>query len=118
MNNAYIIKRELEKVGNETYLTDGEWTSMPFWAYVYPLWRKKSSAFESLLTEIGAKNDEYYLFIGPKDHNILSLSDCGNVLYDDNKFAFVRKDSVKVSGEVIYYTGILKKIRESEYVEY
>lgn len=118
MNKPYIIKKQLEKIGNQIYLTDGDWKSMPFKAYIYPLWRRKSSAFEPVYTEIGAESREYYLYIGPCNHDIMVLSEAGRIVYDDVSFSFTRRDAVKVNDEIIYFTGILKRIKESEYVEY
>ena len=67
MDKALIIKRQLKIIGNTVYLHDGEWSSMPFRAVVQHLWRKKSSNFESTLTELGSVNAEYYLYIGPSN---------------------------------------------------
>lgn len=118
MKSSFIIKNQLKKIGNQIYLTDGEWISSPFSAYIYPLWRKKSSAFELAYTETGIESKEYYLYIGPCDHDITALSDDAEVIYNDCRFCFLRRDAVKISDETVYYTGILKKIKEGEYVEY
>lgn len=118
MKSAFIIKKQLEKVGNRLCLTDGEWTSVPFFAYVYPLWRKKTSAFEPEYTEIGLEIKEYYLYLGPHDHDITALSDSAQVEFDNNKFVFMRRDGVKSGNDIVYYTGILKRIKEGEYHEY
>ena len=53
MRSGYIIKNHLDKIGIEATLYDGEWNSMPFKCTVNPLWRKKSSAFDDDVTELG-----------------------------------------------------------------
>ncbi len=118
MKKPYIVKKQLDKIGNTVYLTDGDWTSAPFCASVQPLWRRKSSAFEPEYTQIGTESREYYLYIGPYDHDITVLSDKSKVLFNDTSFCFTRRDAVKIGGETVYFTGILKKLKESELDEY
>ncbi|MDD6728275.1 MAG: hypothetical protein PUE08_03530 [Eubacteriales bacterium] len=118
MVNKKLIKRQLERIGNSVYLKDGSWNSTPYKAYIYPLWRRKSSAFEPAYTEVGTNSREYYLYIGPYDHDITTLSDMGKTVFDGNEFTFTRRDSVKIDNEIIYFTGILKKLKENEYAEY
>lgn len=119
MNEANLIRRQLERVGNGVYLHDGEWTSMPFYAVTNYLWRKKSSAFEPQPSEIGLVDPEYYLYIGPSNHDITALSEKAYLETTDGCFSFMRRDCVRKGDEVIYYTGILVKHKEeSGYEEY
>lgn len=118
MKTSEIIKKQLEKIGNAVSLSDGGVTTQEFKAYIYPLWRRKSSAFEPAYTEVGPESREYYLYIGPSKFDITALSAYGEVLFNGFHFSFTRRDSVKCGNEIIYYTGILKKIKEGEYDEY
>lgn len=118
MNLAQIVKKQLEKAGSTVCLKDGEWTSTPFKACVNCLWRKKSSAFEDNYTQIGANGAQYYLYIGPASHDITALSDGALLEFDGVCYEFKRRDAVKFCDEVIYYTGIMRRIKEAEYEEY
>lgn len=118
MNCSYLIKKQLDSIGNQVYLQDGEWISMPFYACLNHLWRKKTSSFEDVVSEIGSSVAEYYLYIGPKEHNIETLSDNAVLIWDDIKFVFRRREAVKVGNETVYYTAILRKVKEAEYEEY
>ncbi len=118
MNYGHLIKKQLCKIGVPIYLQDGEWTSMPFHAMINYLWRKKSSSFEPNATPIGLTMQDYYLYIGPKDHDILALSDDALVICGDRKYTFSKRDAVRIDDEVYYYSAILKKVEETEYEEY
>lgn len=118
MNCSYLIKKQLDKIGRRVYLQDGDWISMPFNACLNHLWRKKASSFEDECTELGSSSAEYYLYIGPKEHNIISLSENAVLACDDMKFVFKRREAVKIGNEIIYYTGILRKVEEGNYDEY
>ncbi len=111
MKKANIIKNQLDKSAGKVYLSDNEWNSMPFNAFVTHLWRRKSSAFEPEYTELGAVSPEYYLYIGPYNHDITALSDDLLLHMDGSCFEFKRRDAVKFCDETIYYTGILQKLK-------
>lgn len=109
MDKANVIKKQLDKAGRCVYLKDGEWISTPVRAVISHLWRKKSTAFEPKYTELGVSGDEYYLYIGPYNHDITSLTNNAVLLVDNERYGFKRADAVFFGKEVIYYTGILKR---------
>lgn len=117
MNKAEMIKNQLSRAGCTVYLKDGEWVSMPFKAGLSRLWRKKSSDFEHTVTELGDAGSDYYLFIGPYNHDIRTLSDNGVLLYDGDEYEFKCKDPVMFDDTVLYYSGVLRKIRKGDYNE-
>ena len=112
-----IIKSQLDKAGRTVYLKDGEWRSVPFKACVSHLWRKKTSAFEPEYAQLGRSFSEYYLYIGPYGHDITSLSGDAVLELDGENYAFKHADAVFFGGEVIYYTGILKRIKGADWDE-
>lgn len=118
MKSSHLIARQFEKVGTPVYITEGSWNSTPFNAVLSFLWRKKSSDFEKRQTPIGAVPSEYYYYLGPANHDILSLSDEAVLICAGRKFVFVKKDAVTIGDEVSYYSGVLRLVREAEYEEY
>lgn len=118
MNEANLIKNQLRAVGNTVYLSLDDWTSMPFKAVVNHLWRKKTSAFTAQPTEIGQVNPQYYLYVGPADHDITALGRDVILLCEDGKYKFRRMDAVRKNNEVLYFTGVLERLEEAEYEEY
>lgn len=111
MKKELLIKKQLDKIGRQVYLRDGEWTSMPFNACISHLWRKKSTRFEDEYTQLGVVSKDYYLYIGPYNHNICELSDESLLLIEGEEFEFKCKDPVCFGDRVIYYTGILRKLK-------
>lgn len=109
MRLADTIKRQLERTGRSICFEDGDWTSMPFKACISHLWRKRTSNFEPVYTELGKSFPEYYLYIGPYNHDITSLSESAYVLVNHCRYEIRCADAVFFNDEIIYYTGVLKK---------
>ncbi|MDE6723531.1 MAG: hypothetical protein K2J55_04970 [Eubacterium sp.] len=112
MNNKYKVKNGLHQVGERVFLYDGNWISVPFYAVLSPRWKNSKSDFELKETEIGRVSADYYTYIGPFDHNILSLSDKAYLMADGVKYIFRKKESVKMGNKVLFYRGILRKVWE------
>ncbi|MGN0535667.1 MAG: hypothetical protein ACI4IR_06690 [Eubacterium sp.] len=111
MNSEYIIRRQIERAGNTVSLRDGDWRSVPFKALISPLWRKKSSAFENSFTELGENLHEYYLYIGSASHAVTELSDDALLYSNGQVYEFKHRDCVRVNDTVLYYTGILRRLK-------
>lgn len=110
MNNAYKVKNGLQQAGESVFLKDGNWISIPFYAVLSPKWRSNKSDFEPNETEIGRVSADYYTYIGPFDHNIISLSDKAYLIADGVNYIFKKKDSVKLNGKVLFYRGVLRRV--------
>jgi hypothetical protein len=66
------------------------------------------------MSELGRISKDYYMYIGPANHDITVLSDKARLLYQDDKFIFKKRDAVKVNDKVIYYTASLRRVWEDE----
>lgn len=111
MNAQHIIQKEIEKIGSTVILTDGEWSSVPFKAILRPMWRKKSSNFEKRLTELGGSLMEYCQYIGAANHSITDLTEDALLIFEGEKYEFKHHDKVISDNKVLYYTGILRKLK-------
>ena len=118
MNKEYVIRHHIEKLGRSVILSDGEWNSVVYKALITPLWRKKSSNFENSYTEVGCCFSEYYLYIGSSNHNITDLSDDAILMMDGDSYEFKHRDKVIVDDKLLYYTGILRKLKGDKNYEY
>lgn len=114
MNKAIRIKNGLKKAGKQVYLKDGEWVSTPFYAMIAQKWRSNRSNFEQGHTAAGRVSKDYFTFIGPYDHNIISLSDDARVLFGEEEFIFKKKEEVSAGGEKLFYWGVLRKVWSGE----
>ncbi len=117
MDKKCIIKNHIDKLGRYAYITDDDWTSMPFKVCINHLWRRKSSLFEPEHTVLGKSQSKYYLYIGPYNHDITVLTDNAVLMIENEKFEFKCADAVYFDDEVIYYTGILRLIEGDEIIE-
>lgn len=114
---AYVIKHQLCRVGNTARLADGDTLSLPFYCTLQQTWRKNKSNFEDKHTPIGRIGTDYYLYIGPFDRDITALSKHGVLLAGNQKYVFLKKEAVCIRDQVLYYTGVVKKIVEGDYAE-
>lgn len=112
-----IIKDQINRAGKTVCLKDGSWTSVPFFACLSCLWRKKTSDFEPDMEQLGTADPEYYLYIGPYDHDITALTEDALVISNNEEYEFKNADAVMFGNEIIYYAGILKKIKGTDYDE-
>ena len=114
MNRGKKVKNGLKKVGREVFLADGDWSSTPFYAVIEQRWKNNKSDFEFSETEIGRVSADYYTYIGPYNHNILALSDNACLYADGVKYIFRQRDAAKQQNEVLFYSGILRRVWESD----
>ena len=114
MNKELVIRHQINRLGRRVVITDGDWTSVPHKAIVEPLWRHKSSNFEPKFRELGNILNEYYAYICDSSHDITALSDDAIVWIDSNAYELKHKDSVKCGDSVLYYNGILRRLRGYE----
>lgn len=112
MEKANLIKNELIKVGKEVFLADGSWVSTPFFAVIQQKWKETKTNFEPRVTEIGEVSADYFVYIGPYDHDIEALSENGFLLYGDEKYIFKKKERVVLGNRVQYFWGILRRVWE------
>lgn len=95
-------------------LTDGDWTSMPFYAVVEDKWRDNQTNFEYVKTEIGKVSADYYTYIGPFDHDIEALSPAAMLIMDGVKYTFKKREKIVCGDDVQFYTGVLRKVWGSD----
>ncbi len=114
MNKAKLIKKGLEKTGRQVTLEDAGWSSVPFYAVIKQKWKSYKSDFEFNETEIGRVSADYCIYIGPYDHDITALSDNAVLCVDGRKYMFKKKETEKLGGETVYYSGIVRRIWEAE----
>lgn len=114
MNRGDKIKNGLKKAGKRVYLKDGDWISTPFFAVIAQKWRSNKSNFEQNFTAAGRVSKDYFTFIGPYDHNILSLSENAVVLFGSEEYIFKKKEEVSAGGEKLFYWGVLRKVWSGE----
>jgi len=115
VKKAYRIRRGLRKVGREVFLADGGWVSAPYYAVLEQRWKSNKSNFENRQTEIGFTSADYYTYIGPFDHDIEAVSENGCLYADGVKYIFKKKEKMKMGGELLYFTGVVRRVQEAEY---
>lgn len=88
---------------------------MPFYCTLQQTWRKNKSNFEDEKTPIGRVRKEFYLYLGPYDHDITVLCDDAFLVSHGIRYRFIKREAVRLGDIIIYYTGILERVWEDEY---
>ena len=112
---AHIIKNQLTRAGNSACLVTGAGRSLPFFCTLQQTWRKNKSNFTDRQTPIGRVDKDFYLYIGPFDRNILELPEDAVLETGDRSYYFIKREAVCMGGQLLYYTGVMKRLQEGSY---
>ncbi len=116
-NKSEICKKYLKQLGNTVTIITADGSKREFFAAVEQTWRKNKSRFEFSSTELGKVRNDYYIYFGPCDVDITVLDENAVLLCNGIEYCFVIAHGVFSNDEIVYYTGVLKRIyREDENV--
>ena len=115
LSAAHIIKNQLTRAGNSACLVTGAGRSLPFFCTLQQTWRKNKSNFTDRQTPIGRVDKDFYLYIGPFDRNILELPEDAVLETGDRSYYFIKREAVCMGGQLLYYTGVMKRLQEGSY---
>ena len=87
----------------------------PFFCTLQQTWRKNKSNFTDRQTPIGRVDKDFYLYIGPFDRNILELPEDAVLETGDRSYYFIKREAVCMGGQLLYYTGVMKRLQEGSY---
>ena len=97
---AHIIKNQLTRAGNSACLVTGAGRSLPFFCTLQQTWRKNKSNFTDRQTF---------------DRNILELPEDAVLETGDRSYYFIKREAVCMGGQLLYYTGVMKRLQEGSY---
>lgn len=103
-----------QKYGRSVRLTDGAgWVSSEYKAFLQPLRYKNKMYLEGTYTPIGKDQNDLYLYIGPKGHDITRLPKNARLLDSDAREYILQRTEKVCRGDVpFYFWGILKAVNE------
>lgn len=103
-----------EKYGRSVRLTDGAgWFSPQFKAFLQPLRYKNKMYLEGTYTSIGKDQNDLYLYIGPKEHDVTRLPKGARLLDSDaREYILQRTEKVCCGEDPFYFWAILKAVSE------
>ena len=114
LDRAQTIKAYLTRLGQQvTLIRNGEETTV--FAVIEQTWKRNKSRFEKNASPIGRYYNRYYIYYGPADYDIRTLSEEDCVLIDGETYYFVQADCVRVGETVQYYRGVLKHDKGGSY---
>lgn len=108
------IDKILKNFGSTIYIKNQSgWQSNVFNAFIQPLRYKNKLYLTGDFTPIGKNPQDVYLYIGPKDHNLIGLNSSYRIC-DANNNAYIidRAENVMFKNEIIYVWAIIRKVTE------
>lgn len=115
LDNSKICEKYLRILGRKLTIVMADGSEDIVFAAVQPIWKKNKTKFESNHSEIGLNFAEFYNYIGPSSLDITALKEDDYVIYNGNKYFFVRVYPIEADGKIQFYSGILKRVWESDY---
>lgn len=113
VDKSKLCKQYLARIGQRVCVVDND-NKYEFYATVQETWHRNKSRFEDTQTKIGTVKKNYYLYIGPSDVDICSMSDDAVLECDGSKYIFVKKERIKSADTIQFYSGMLKKVYEGD----
>lgn len=106
------IRTAMNRHGQTVHFIDKDWTSTPFKAFVQSVRYKNKMYLKDVNTPLGLANQDYFLYIGPYDHQLSQLSAEAVVRQEENKYVVVKSECVKFGNKVCYVWAIMQRLWE------
>lgn len=108
------VKQILRRFGRDVCLAKaGGWKSETFRAFIQPLRYKNKMYLEGIHTEIGKSEKGYYLYLGPKNHDLTTGQDF-LVKAGGMTLKTERAEKVWFKNDVCYIWAVLSSCEEGE----
>lgn len=106
------IEQIFKSFGRDVCLANGYgWYSETFRAFIQPLRYKNKMYLEGIYTAAGKSEKGYYLYIGPKEHDLTKSADF-LVKAGSDTFKTERAEKVYFGNEVCYIWAVLSSYEE------
>lgn len=90
------------------------WSSATYGGFIQPLRYKNKMYLNGVNTVIGFNSQGHYLYIGPPNHDLTTLSSDKWLEAGDKKYTIDRCEKVYFKNEVVYIWAIIREIVEVE----
>lgn len=106
---AQRVKEYLERFGNTVHVAiSGTGTVDPYKAIIHPLRYKNKMYLDGIGSKIGYVDQSHYLYIGPADVDICSMSDMTVLTCNDISYRILRAEKVDVNNETVYIWAVIR----------
>ena len=104
------VKAYIEKFGRSVYISDADWRSKTFRAFIQPLRYKNKMYLGGSFNELGHYSEGYYLYLGPPDENFEFLSNRALLhTADGSSYKIERFERIYIKEKPIYMWAVIKK---------
>ena len=115
MNLAETLSRYIGKYGRTVTLSyDGKTFSEPYRAFIQPLRYKNKMYLMGIRSRIGCIDQSHFLYIGPAEVNLSSLTPNARIKCGDKKYFIVKSEDVFLKDQLFYNWAVLRAVIEPE----
>ncbi|MBR0412099.1 MAG: hypothetical protein IJI47_00835 [Eubacterium sp.] len=109
---SHTIKKYLNMVGREATVIRANGGEDKFFAVVEQTWKRNKTNFEDRAVKPGRIYNEYCEILCPFDINLKQYGKGDTFVIEGEKYELCRAEQVTAYGNIQFYRGIIKKIRE------
>ena len=109
---SHTIKKYLETVGRRATVIKENGGEDEFFAVVEQTWKRNKTNFEDRAVKPGRVYNEYCEILCPFDINLKQYGKNDIFIIEGEKYELCRAEQVTAYGNIQFYRGIIKKIRE------
>ena len=113
-NFRLTIKAYLKKVGRPAVLIRSDGGEEHFFAVIEQTWKRNKTNFENKSSKLGQVYNEYCVVICPYDVDLTQTGKGDIFEIENERYIICRSERIYSLGQVQFYRGILKKVREAD----
>lgn len=107
--NAKTIEAYIKRLGRSVYITDEDWSSDIYTAFIQPLRYKNKMYLSGTFNELGHYGEGYYLYIGPANESFEFLSTHALLHTADGSYKIERFEKIYLKEKPVYIWAVIKK---------
>lgn len=114
MVSQRVWKRLFRRHGAQVILQDRDGRRQAYWAIIHPLRYKNKMYLQGAYTDIGYVDPGFYLYIGPGDCPLDTLSRDATLTMGERSFVIDRAERVYYRGKSLYCWAVLRSMIQED----
>ena len=115
MSVTATLKKYVEKYGTTVALSsDGKVFGTPYRAFIQPLRYKNKMYLMGVRSQLGWIDQSHYLYIGPAEKDIVSLTSAARIRCQNENFYIVKAENVHLGDSVFYNWAVIRAVVEDQ----
>lgn len=115
MSVTATLKKYVDKYGTTVSLSsDGKVFGTPYRAFIQPLRYKNKMYLMGVRSKLGWIDQSHYLYIGPAEKDIASLTSAARIRSQNENFYIVKAENVHLGDNIFYNWAVIRAVVEDQ----